>query len=109
MLGSNAPRQGSPFSRPQVAGAASSQNTNGSTADDDWNFTSALPEDSLPYATSVVVSDKEVAINFDVSRRTNGEPILDIVAKFSNKTATPITEYTFQVAVTKVMRTLHFL
>ncbi|MCJ1360284.1 MAG: hypothetical protein MMC33_010288 [Icmadophila ericetorum] len=102
MLGTNVARQDSPFSRPQAAVAAPpSHNTNGSTADDDWNFSSALPEDSLPHTTSVVVSDKEVAINFDVSRRTNGEPILDIVAKFSNKSPNSITEYTFQVAVTK--------
>lgn len=86
----------------------STQNTNGNSVDDDWSFSSALPEDSaLPTATSLVVSDKEVAIQFDVSRRKGNDPVLDIVAKFSNKSAHAITEYTFQVAVTKVEYTMN--
>ena len=79
------------------------QNTNGAGTDDDWNFSSALPEDSsLPTATTVTVSDKEVAIIFEVTRRKTDESVLEIMAKFSNKSAKAITEYTFQVAVTRV-------
>ena len=75
---------------------------NGAAIDDDWNFSSALPEDSLPSNSQVTVSQKEVAIVFEVSRRSNDENIIDIHAKFSNRTPNLITEYTFQVAVTKV-------
>ncbi|MCJ1241714.1 hypothetical protein MMC14_009720 [Varicellaria rhodocarpa] len=114
----------SPFSKPQNGKAPSSmfdfaapaakvnadvnsapnttQNTNGAGTDDDWNFSSALPEDSsLPTATTVTVSDKEVAIIFEVTRRKTDESVLEIMAKFSNKSAKAITEYTFQVAVTR--------
>ena len=119
-------RQGSPFTKPPPGKAPSTsmfdfasptpqkattpnpaqpstQNTNGNSVDDDWSFSSALPEDSsLPNAINLIVSDKEVAIHFDVSRRKGNDPVLDILAKFSNKSAHAITEYTFQVAVTKV-------
>ena len=79
------------------------QNANGAGTDDDWNFSSALPEDSsLPTATTITVSDKEVAIIFEVTRRKTDESVLEIMAKFSNKSAKVITEYTFQVAVTRV-------
>ncbi|MCJ1295132.1 hypothetical protein MMC34_006693 [Xylographa carneopallida] len=121
---SNIPRQSSPFAQPQhnkgpstsmfdFASARSqnanattnstpaAQNTNGAAADDDWNFSSALPEDSLPNSTSLVVSSKEVEIKFDVSRRKTEDSIIDILATFSNNSANLITEYTFQVAVTK--------
>ena len=119
-LSANIPRQGSPFTKPQsdkpppasIFDFASSkpqptstfnQTTNGSSTDDDWNFSSALPEDaSLPSAMSLTVSDKEVMISFNVSRRKTDEAIVDILASFSNKSGNVITEYTFQVAVTKV-------
>ena len=125
-ISSGISRQGSPFTKPLPAKApptsmfdfasstpqqatilnqaqTATHHTNGNSVDDDWSFSSALPEDSsLPSATSLVVSDKEVAIQFDVSRRKGNDPVLDILAKFSNKSANAITEYTFQVAVTKV-------
>lgn len=87
---------------PAGSSTSANQQTNGVSADDDWNFSSALPEDNLPSATSLVVSSKEVEIVFDVSRQKTEDAIIDVVARFSNKTANPITEYTFQIAVTKV-------
>ena len=87
---------------PAGLSTSASQHTNGASADDDWNFSSALPDDNLPSATSLVVSSKEVEIVFDVSRRKTDDAIIDVVAKFSNKSSNPITEYTFQIAVTKV-------
>ena len=56
----------------------------------------------MPSSSSLVVSDKEVKIVFDVSRRPTSDAVIDILAKFSNKSVSVITEYTFQVAVTKV-------
>ncbi|MCJ1449055.1 MAG: hypothetical protein MMC23_009574 [Stictis urceolatum] len=73
---------------------------NGAPADDDWNFSSALPEETQPLANTIVVSDKAVRIIFNASRREAGD-IVDILAKFSNKASTPISELTFQVAITK--------
>ena len=93
-----------PKSNPSVNSALNTNHSsNGTVTDDDWSFSSALPEDSsLPIATTVMVLDKEVAIEFDVTRRKTDESVLEIVARFSNKSAKAITEYTFQVAVTKV-------
>ncbi|MCJ1486679.1 hypothetical protein MMC06_006857 [Schaereria dolodes] len=117
-LSSHTPRQASPFQHLQNNKPTASQTasifdftpapslkeatTNGTSIDDDWSFSSALPEDtSLPSTSTLVVSDKEVHIVFDVSRRQMGDGVIDILAKFSNKTAHVITEYTFQTAVTK--------
>jgi len=92
-----------PQQKPATSSSTSaSQHTNGASADDDWDFSSALPEDNLPSAMSLVVSSKEVEIVFDVSRRKTDDAIIDVIAKFSNKSPNPITEYTFQIAVTKV-------
>ena len=104
----------SPAPNPLYNPAAAAQNsnanvakpTNGTSIEDDWNFSSALPEDSLPTSSSVVVSQKEVGIVFDVQRRPDEESIVHVLAKFSNKSANAITEYTFQVAVTKASRTI---
>lgn len=74
----------------------------GGVGDDDWNFSSALPEESPPSSASIKVWEKAIQIVFEVSRRQTEEAVIDVVAHFSNQTAAPITEYTFQVAVTKV-------
>ncbi|KAL9105002.1 MAG: hypothetical protein Q9163_000099 [Psora crenata] len=72
-----------------------------STADDDWNFTSALPEDStLPDSNTVTVSNTSINILFKASRIGFGRTV-SIMAYFSNNTASLVTEFTFQVAVTK--------
>jgi hypothetical protein len=93
-------------SKPPATTAAphSSQNTNGAPAEDDWNFSSALPEEAQPTSQSLAVSDKEIGIIFEVSRQKPEEPVINILAKFSNKSANAISEYTFQIAVTKVGR-----
>ncbi|KAL8746121.1 MAG: hypothetical protein Q9190_001815 [Brigantiaea leucoxantha] len=77
---------------------------NASTVDDDWNFTSALPEDttsSLPTSSDLVISSATVKINFRVSREAGENGPIKILASFSNTTASIITDYHFQVAVTK--------
>ena len=75
---------------------------NGSALEDDWNFSSAVPDDGPPTNSQITVSQKDVAIVFEVSRRQNDENVIDILAKFSNRTPNPIAEYTFHVAVAKV-------
>ena len=92
-----------PSATQQAANSTSYQTTNGTTTDDDWNFASALPDEAtLPSANDLIVSDSPVNIHFHVTRAGSGDSIVQIGAKFSNKTTHLITEYTFQVAVTKV-------
>ena len=78
--------------------------SNGSTADDDWNFSSALPDESstLPASRVLPVSNGTVVIVFGVSRPSNKDSVVAINANFSNVSSSLITEYTFQLAVRKV-------
>lgn len=78
--------------------------TNGTSADDDWDFTSALPDDGseLPAHNHLTVSNNSVKIDFGVERAIATDSSVSISASFSNNTPSLITEYTLQVAVTKV-------
>ncbi|KAJ9647142.1 ARF-binding protein [Coniosporium tulheliwenetii] len=64
-------------------------------ADDDWTFTSALPDSP----NSITVTNSAIKTVFSVSRQSD-DAIL-ISSRISNNTAQPISELTFQVAVTK--------
>lgn len=78
--------------------------SNGTTNDEDWTFASALPDDgsSLPQSNDIVVSNTVIKIVFQVLRPDDNDSIISIRASFSNNTPSLVTEYTFQVAVTKV-------
>ena len=82
----------------------SRQTNDTALADDDWNFASALPDDtlSLPVSNDLRVSDTSVTIVFHTSRTTDPEKLVSIRASFLNNTNSPITDYVFQVAVNKV-------
>lgn len=84
--------------------AISSRQSNGKLVDDDWDFTSALPDDStnLPRTNDLLVSKTEVSISFEISRPGDSSSTILILAHFSNNTDSIITEYEFQVAVTRV-------
>ena len=84
--------------------ANSQQATNGASADDDWDFASALPDDGneLPTQNSLLVSNTSVKIEFRVERSESTDSAISINASFSNNTPSLVTEYTLQVAVTKV-------
>lgn len=92
--------------KPPAAQPAStpSQHTNGASADDEWSFSSALPEDhaNLPPSNDVVVANNQIGIVFSATRPAGSDSSIHILASFSNRTAKLVTEYTFQVAVTKV-------
>lgn len=133
-LASSAPRQPSPFLNSQQGQPPSSSpsgslfdfaqpnrqqssvtshsgsvtQSNGSTVDEDWNFSSALPDESvsLPSSKDLSVSDSTVTILFKLSRPSNKDSVVAINAHFSNTSTNLITEYTFQVAVRKV-RSVH--
>lgn len=78
-----------------------------SSVEDDWNFSSALP-DEIPSKSMITVSQKEIGIAFQVSRRAIPEATIDVLARFSNRSSNPVTELTFQVAVTKVRSSILF-
>ena len=82
------------------------QQSNGASTgtDDDWDFASALPADnsSLPRSNEITVSKTSVTVVFKISRMDKPEAPISILASYSNNTPSLITEYTFQVAVTKV-------
>ncbi|KAI5361534.1 Putative VHS domain, GAT domain, clathrin adaptor, appendage, Ig-like subdomain superfamily [Septoria linicola] len=106
------PRQASPFQHaPSKAPAPSStgldllgmDSSNGASApaaaasahDDEWEFSSALPDQP----TEITVTSSSVKTVFAVSRSSDSE--LLIQSRISNATAQPVADLTFQLAVTK--------
>jgi len=70
--------------------------------DDDWAFSSALPESNgLPSSHDITVTDTSVNVTVRASRKTPSDPVIALNASFSSKVAYLITELEFQVAVTK--------
>ncbi|KAI4168517.1 MAG: hypothetical protein LQ343_006349 [Gyalolechia ehrenbergii] len=115
-LASKPPQQASPapsssmfnFASPKLPSSTTSQpsqQSNGASkaTDEDWNFTSALPADnsSLPSFNELTVSKTAVTIFFKAIRSDKSDASISISASYSNNTSALITEYTFQVAVTK--------
>ena len=92
------------FDPPSQQNQIPQQMNNGAPADDEWNFSSALPDEgaSLPSINEIGIQGSHVSISFKISRPPNSNSVIQIAASFSNKTAKLVTEYTFQVAVTKV-------
>lgn len=71
--------------------------------DDEWSFSSALPESNgLPSSNSITITDSTISISLHATRKSPSDPIITMNVKFSNKVAQLITELTFQVAVTRV-------
>lgn len=76
---------------------------NGTVTDDEWNFASSLPENTLPASQRVEVHSSSVRIEF-LTTRLAGQESIRILAQFSNNTAQTIHGLHFQVAVEKVGR-----
>ena len=70
--------------------------------DDDWEFTSAVPEDSQSTTQDLIVSNSEIKILFHIERPPESNDSISIKASFSNNTPLQVQDYTFQLAVTKV-------
>ena len=76
--------------------------------DDEWNFSSALPESStqqqqqLPREHRATITDGSIRAEYLANRTTASSPAIDMLFSFSNNTAQPISELHFQLAVTKV-------
>jgi ADP-ribosylation factor-binding protein GGA len=74
--------------------------TNTANDDDEWTFTSAVPDTSK----EITVVNSSVTVVFKISRES--DTVLLIQSRISNNTPAPISALTFQSAVSKV-RTLH--
>ena len=93
------------FTPEQPAASAQPSQSNGVSTDDEWNFASALPEEPsqrLPSTNQIVVSTSLVGISFQCSRSQGQDSLVEILATCVNNTSTEITEFTLQLAVTKV-------
>ena len=69
--------------------------------DDEWAFSSALPE-SLPSSNTISVSETSLSISLHAAREPQTPSVITMSLTFSNKTDQPISELTFMAAVTKV-------
>jgi hypothetical protein len=91
-------------------GGSSSNSSNqlGSGAandNDDWTFTSALPDAApMPATSEVTVTNTALNVVFSISRPWSEVPCVRIITQFTNNMAQPISEVTFQVAVSKVRK-----
>jgi hypothetical protein len=93
------------FTNPKPPAAAPS-----AADDDDWAFSSALP-DSLPSLNTLSVSDTKLGISLEATRDSSNPAVITMSLKFSSNTDQPISELTFMAAVTKVriVRNFSFL
>lgn len=76
----------------------------GSADEDEWNFTSSLPEkNAFPSTNKVVILDSSLRIEFMARRHPNQPRQIYVEGMFSNRTSQPLRELHFQVAVEKVI------
>lgn len=69
--------------------------------DDDWAFSSALP-DGLPSSNTILVSETQLSISLHAAREPLTPSVITMSITFSSKSDEPISELTFAAAVTKV-------
>jgi len=75
------------------------------SADDEeeWAFSSALPESNgLPSSNDITVVNSILLIELHATRTSPSDAAITMTVQFSSKVVQPISELTFQVAVTKV-------
>lgn len=97
---STAPTQTTGSNRPNN-GVPATHNTG--AADDDWTFTSALPDQ----AHEIALTQSSVHISFLVSRPPATSNEILVASSVSNNTAEPVKDFTFQAAVMKVLSFLY--
>ncbi|KAF3491288.1 VHS domain-containing protein [Arthroderma uncinatum] len=71
-----------------------------SETDDEWTFSSALPEETLPSQNTVEILNTSIGIKIQV-KRLPGENRIHGLVSFSNNTPQPISELHFQIAIEK--------
>jgi hypothetical protein len=86
---------------PAQAPAPAPATTSTSTDDDEWAFSSALP-DALPTSNDLTVNNTNLKIFLNATRDASVQDQINLSLAFSNNTDQPVSELTFQAAVTKV-------
>lgn len=66
--------------------------------EDEWDFSSA----TLPENDTIPVLNTNIKVDLRANRTSQSDPVINLEVMFSNNTAQPVSELTFQVAVTKV-------
>ncbi|KAL3494611.1 VHS domain-containing protein [Aspergillus germanicus] len=105
------PSAASPSPRPPASSSlldlAGAEPKGKAPEDDEWNFTSSLPESSaLPNQNRVQVLSSSLKVEFVARRHPQQQRQIHIVARFSNGTSQALNDLHFQVAVEKAY-TLH--
>lgn len=90
-LNSSAPPSQQP-SRPISQGSA--------PADDEWTFSSALPDSS----SELTITNSSILVLWSISRSTSDPSLIEIHSRISNNTPNQITELTFSTAVTRSLQ-----
>ncbi|KAK2849607.1 hypothetical protein FQN49_005589 [Arthroderma sp. PD_2] len=97
----SSPRSPVPHNEPQQSNQATQgAKMQSSELDDEWTFSSALPEETLPSQNTVEVLNTSVGIKVQV-KRLPGENRIHGLVSFSNNTPQPISELHFQIAIEK--------
>jgi hypothetical protein len=101
------PSAASPSPRPPASSSlldfAGAEPKGKAPEDDEWNFTSSLPESSaLPNQNRVQVLSSSLKVEFVARRHPQQQRQIHIVARFSNGTSQALNDLHFQVAVEKV-------
>ncbi|KAA8566701.1 hypothetical protein EYC84_009234 [Monilinia fructicola] len=68
--------------------------------DDEWAFSSALPE-GLPSTNDLTINNTNLKISLNATREPNTPDVITLSIAFSNNSNEPISDLTFQAAVTK--------
>ena len=90
-----------PSQAPSVPSSSNQQSNGAATSgDDEWTFSSALPDSSH----DLTVVHSSIHVLFHVSRQPGPENVILIQSQVSNNTVQPISQLTFQLAVTKVRK-----
>jgi ADP-ribosylation factor-binding protein GGA len=69
--------------------------------DDEWAFSSALPE-GPPSSNTIIVNESDLSISLHATREAHSPSIITMSITFSSRCDQPISELTFAAAVTKV-------
>lgn len=85
--------------KPAAASAAAQP-----SEDDEWNFSSSLPAETSnkPKEQRTTITDGSIRGEFLANRSPPSSNAINMAFSFSNNTAQPVSEFHFQLAVTKV-------
>ncbi|KAF2667015.1 VHS-domain-containing protein [Microthyrium microscopicum] len=83
---------------PQIPQSTAPSSAAPAAADDEWEFASAVPSVA---PSALTLTSGAITIAWEMSRPAGQQGMIEIKSKVSNNTPNPISDLTFQVAVTK--------